>query len=101
MYHPFLGSGPVQATLRMSYEYLRLYTNAFAFRAADLQLCAAKRSGNRASESSPPGQFPLLASMEDARFIYESVDAAMAYLTILVESVDPRNHLRFMPIRFY
>ncbi|KAK9311193.1 hypothetical protein V1524DRAFT_72659 [Lipomyces starkeyi] len=39
--------------------------------------------------------------MEDARFIYESVDAAKAYLTILVESVDPQMHLHYMPLRFY
>lgn len=39
--------------------------------------------------------------MQDARFIYESVDAAKAYLTILVDMVHPEKHLHFMPLRFY
>lgn len=45
--------------------------------------------------------FKDVASMQDSRFIYESVDAAKAYLTILVDSVDPERHLHFMPLRFY
>jgi hypothetical protein len=39
--------------------------------------------------------------MQDARFIYESVDAAKAYLIILVDEVHPEKHLHFMPLRFY
>lgn len=39
--------------------------------------------------------------MQDSRFIYESVDAAKSYLTILVDLVDPEKHLHFMPLRFY
>ncbi|KAG0158597.1 hypothetical protein PDIDSM_6112 [Penicillium digitatum] len=75
-------SPPVRATLQLSYEYLRLYTTAFAFQAAISQ------SLN-------------VASMQDSRFIYESVDAAKSYLTILVDLVDPEKHLHFMPLRFY
>lgn len=45
--------------------------------------------------------FNDVASMQDARFIYESVDAAKAYLTILVDLVHPEKHLHFMPLRFY
>lgn len=39
--------------------------------------------------------------MQDARFIYESVDAAKTYLTILVDVVHPEKHLHFMPLRYY
>lgn len=42
-----------------------------------------------------------MASLQDARFIYESLDAAKAYLSILVDLVDPEKHLHFMPLRFY
>lgn len=45
--------------------------------------------------------FNDVALMQDARFIYESVDAAKAYLTILVDLVHPEKHLHFMPLRFY
>ncbi|KAF7595618.1 hypothetical protein BBP40_005366 [Aspergillus hancockii] len=43
----------------------------------------------------------LWGSLQYARFIYESVDAAKAYLTILVDLVHPEKHLHFMPLRFY
>jgi hypothetical protein len=85
----------------MSYEYLRLYTNAFAYQAADSQLILSKEKGNAPSKPEYVETFQNIASIEDARFIYESVDAAKAYLTILVESVDPQKHLHYMPLRFY
>ncbi|KAK9239690.1 transcription factor [Lipomyces kononenkoae] len=94
-------SQPIQVTLQLSYEYLRLYTNAFAFQSATSQLFSAKAKGKAPSKPENMETFQNIASMEDARFIYESVDAAKAYLTILVESVDPQKHLHFMPVRFY
>ncbi|KAK9365903.1 transcription factor [Lipomyces kononenkoae] len=94
-------SQPIQVTLQLSYEYLRLYTNAFAFQAATSQLILSKTKGKAPSKPEPVETFQNIASMEDARFIYESVEAAKAYLTILVESVDPQKHLHYMPLRFY
>lgn len=86
----------------MSYEYLRLYTNAFAFQAAISQSLISKpKSDAHTQREHLRNTFNNVASMQDARFIYESVDAAEAYLNILVDSVDPEKHLRFMPLRFY
>jgi hypothetical protein len=88
----------------MSYEYLRLYTNAFAFQAAISQ--ASKRKNDDPSSALSQKEhlknaFSNVASMPDARFIYESVEAAKSYLNILVESVDPEEHLHYMPLRYY
>ena len=97
-----LGSPSIQVTLHLSYEYLRLYTNAFAFQATISQSLASKINGDdHAQREHLRRAFNNVASLQDARFIYESVDAAKAYLTILVDAVDPEKHLHFMPLRFY
>ena len=94
-----VGSRHIKVTLQMSFEYLRLYTNAFAFQAAILQALQKPKSGNQ--RECTRAAFRDVASMQDARFIYESVDAAKSYLTILNTSVDPEKHLHYMPLRFY
>lgn len=91
----------MKATLQLSYEYLRLYTTAFAFQAAISQSLAKPKTGATSHREQLRSTFQNVASMQDSRFIYESVDAAKAYLTILVDSVDPERHLHFMPLRFY
>lgn len=92
----------MRMTLQMSYEYLRLYTNAFAFQATISQSLVSKPKTSVQSQREHLRQvFNNIASMQDARFIYESVDAAKVYLSTLVGSVDPEKHLRFMPLRFY
>ncbi|THC96607.1 hypothetical protein EYZ11_003899 [Aspergillus tanneri] len=95
-------STPMQVTLQLSYEYLRLYTNAFAFQAAISQSLVSKtKNDDQSQREHLRATFNNVASMQDARFIYESVDAAKAYLTILVDMVHPEKHLHFMPLRFY
>ncbi|KKK15788.1 hypothetical protein AOCH_005171 [Aspergillus ochraceoroseus] len=94
-------STAMQTTLQLSYEYLRLYTNAFAFQAAISQSLTKQKNDGRSQREHLRATFNNVASMQDARFIYESLDAAKAYLTILVETVDPEQHLHFMPLRFY
>lgn len=91
----------MRATLQLSYEYLRLYTTAFAFQAAISQSLVKPRSDLQSQREHLRSTFKNVASMQDSRFIYESVDAAKSYLTILVDLVDPEKHLHFMPLRFY
>lgn len=92
----------MKVTLQLSYEYLRLYTNAFAFQAAISQSLVSKmKNDDQSQREYLRTTFNNVASMQDARFIYESIDAAKAYLTILVDVVDPEKHLHFMPLRFY
>jgi hypothetical protein len=87
----------------MSYEYLRLYTNAFAFQAAISQAIVrnSKTEDQHHQKEHLRATFSNVASMSDARFIYESLDAARSYLDILVSLVNPEEHLRFMPLRYY
>ncbi|KAI9369756.1 hypothetical protein BJX61DRAFT_132643 [Aspergillus egyptiacus] len=91
----------LKTTLQLSFEYLRLYTNAFAFQAAISQSLSKQKNDSRSQREHLRATFNNVASMQDARFIIESLDAAKAYLTILVETVDPERHLHFMPLRFY
>ncbi|KAL4934319.1 uncharacterized protein BDV17DRAFT_278603 [Aspergillus undulatus] len=94
-------STAMQTTLQLSYEYLRLYTNAFAFQAAISQSLSKQKDDGRSQREHIRATFDNVASMQDARFIIESLDAAKAYLNILVETADPEKHLHFMPLRFY
>jgi hypothetical protein len=92
-------AGPpnIKATLQMSYEYLRLYTNAYAFQATVTRAVAAKSQGALRTNESPHNGVP---SLPDARFIYESVDAAKSLLSIINSYIDAENCLRYLPLRF-
>lgn len=100
----------LKACLLMSYDYLRLYTNAFAFQATVLRALPTVNNPNPAgtsSESSFGMQAPQrvfvnnVGAVGDARFIYEGLDAAKAILTTVNNFVDPERSLRFMPLRYY
>ncbi|KAF2493024.1 hypothetical protein BU16DRAFT_514325 [Lophium mytilinum] len=118
-------SPQLKATLLMSYDYLRLYTNAFAFQATVRRALPTTSTGsstlpNPASPNTsthphpnppPPSNHSIqapsrvfynnVASVGDARFIYEGLDAAKAILSTANNFVDPEKSLRFMPLRFY
>lgn len=85
----------------MSYEYLKLYINAFAFQAVIFRALQKAKSDAHSQREQLRVAFSHLPSMQDARFIYESVDAAKSYLTIINNDVDPEKHLHYMPLRFY
>ncbi|KAF2200233.1 hypothetical protein GQ43DRAFT_82020 [Delitschia confertaspora ATCC 74209] len=106
-------SPPLKATLLMSYDYLRLYTNAFAFQATVRR--ALPNGDSSTAEPAQPGTsgagHPMQApsrvfynnvgAVGDARFIYEGLDAAKAILTTANNFVDPERSLRYMPLRYY
>lgn len=103
-------SPPLKACLLMSYDYLRLYTNAFAFQATVLRALPAATTAGDASAApnvAGPGALPQrvfvnnVGAVGDARFIYEGLDAAKAILTTVNNFVDPERSLRFMPLRYY
>ncbi|ORY12960.1 hypothetical protein BCR34DRAFT_624061 [Clohesyomyces aquaticus] len=108
-------SAPLKACLLMSYDYLRLYTNAFAFqatvrRAMPIAIPTATdpaASAQHAGAPNPRMQAPQrvfcnnVGAVGDARFIYEGLDAAKAILTTANNFVDPEKSLRHMPLRYY
>ncbi|KAF6826859.1 C6 transcription factor [Colletotrichum plurivorum] len=111
----------IKAGLNLSYEFLRLYINAFAFQATINRAITRARQQQQMQrqnqQQQPPHQkqqrnttpssitttplFADLASAPDARFIYESMDAANSLLNILNTSVDPATGLRYMPLKYY
>ena len=93
-----IGSPRLKSTLLLTYEFLRLYVNAFAYQATISRSILSERN----SSDGPFYQLPAItAATPDARFIYESVEAAKNLLTTLNNFVDPETSLRYMPSRFY
>ncbi|KAF2124253.1 hypothetical protein P153DRAFT_379767 [Dothidotthia symphoricarpi CBS 119687] len=98
-------SPPLKACLLISYDYLRLYTNAFAFQATVLRALPTT-NGPADGLGKKPG-LPQrvfvnnVGAVGDARFIYEGLDAAKAILTTVNNFVDPERSLRFMPLRYF
>jgi hypothetical protein len=94
----------LKATLLMSYDYLRLYTNAFAFHATVKRALPQMQSQTKGTTShSAPGRvfYNNVGAVGDARFIYEGLDAAKSLLSMVNTFVDPEKSLRYMPLRFY
>jgi hypothetical protein len=94
----------LKATLLMSYDYLRLYTNAFAFHATVKRAIPSNQGrSNRQSNHPAPGRvfYNNVGAVGDARFIYEGLDAAKSLLSMVNTFVDPERSLRYMPLRFY
>lgn len=81
----------------LTYDYLRLYVNAFAYQATISRALTDQRD----SQHNPNGAVPLInSSAPDARFIYEAVNAATSLLTRFNDSVSPET-LRHMPSSYY
>ncbi|VUC29278.1 unnamed protein product [Clonostachys rosea] len=91
------------SSLSLTYEYLRLYVNAFAFQAVLYRTSVTRSSNQQTTDASRASMiFPdsTMAS-PDARPIYEAIDAAEKMLRIVTEEISPEKHLRYMPARFY
>ncbi|KAH6657650.1 fungal-specific transcription factor [Truncatella angustata] len=91
----------VKSSLMLSYDFLRLYINAFAFQ-ANLNR-AIHQAQSKARNKVPVGRLwsSDVAGTPDARFIYESIDAANSLLSTLNGFIDPETGLKYMPLRFY
>lgn len=88
----------MKASLVLSFEFLRLYINAFAFQ-ANLNRAAARNAQAGPGKASGP-LFSNVAGKPDARFIYESIDAANSLLSILNSFIDPVAGLKCMPLKY-
>lgn len=88
----------------LSYEYLRLYVNAFAYQAT-LNRAVARFSRDLAVGEKFQGPQGLLfanaAATPDARFIYEALDAAKSLIGTFNSFIDPVECLRYMPLKYY
>lgn len=99
------GTSVIKAALIISFEYLRLYVNAFAYQAT-LTRMAQDYSDQQNSHGPqrPNGQATFtdfIAATPDARFIYDSIDSAKKLLTISNTLLDPATEFRYMPLRYY
>lgn len=96
-------SPPLKASLVFSYEYLRLYINAFAYQATLNRLVAQYQQAAADGQQGAKMRQPVadVAATPDARFIYDAIDAAKALLTHFSTVVHPSETFRFMPLRYY
>jgi len=93
----YAGSARLKASLLLSYDYLRLYVNAFAYQATISRALTYQRD----SQHAPNRPIPQInAAAPDARFIYEALDAAKSLLSTFNNFVDPET-LRYMPSSYY
>jgi hypothetical protein len=87
----------MKSSLLLTYDYLRLYINSFAYQATISRALGYQRD----SQHNPNQPIPLInASASDARFIYEAIDAAKSLLSTFNTFVDPQT-LRYMPSSYY
>lgn len=87
----------LKAGLMLTYDYLRLYVNAFAYQATISRAMMFSRD----SQHSQTGPLPLInAAAPDARFIYDALDAAKSLLGTFNNFVGP-DTLRYMPAPYY
>lgn len=93
-------SPPLKASLIFSYEYLRVYVNAFAYQATLNRLVAQVQAATPNGQQPPP-PFQDIAATPDARFIYDSIDAAQSLLSTFNSFIDPVETFRYMPFRYY
>ena len=95
-------SPALKASLIFSFEYLRLYINAFAYQATLNRLVAQVQAAANGQQKSPAYPFGAdVAATPDARFIYDSIDAAKSLLSTFNSFVEPVETFRFMPLRYY
>lgn len=93
----YITSSRLKSSLLLTYDYLRLYVNAFAYQATISRSLTFQRD----SQHNPNRPIPLInATAPDARFIYEALDAAKSLLSTFNSFVDP-DTLRCMPSSYY
>lgn len=93
------GSHRLKVSLLLSFDYLRLYVNAFAYQATISRAMAEYKP-----DPQNPQQGRLIPSINaaapDARFIYEALDGAKSLLSTFNSFVEPET-LRYMPSHYY
>jgi hypothetical protein len=86
----------IKSSLFLMFEYLCLYVNAFSFQAALMRSLAASKNNPHIAEPFAGG----IMSSPDGLYVLDAITAAKHILDLL-NSLQPRSELSFMPSRFY
>ena len=85
----------LKISLRITYHYLCLYVNAFAYQATISRALTYQRDSGHQSK------LPSInAADPDARFVYSAIEAALSLLRKFNDQIDVKT-LRCMPICYY
>ena len=91
----------LKAILDLHYEYLRLYVTAFAFQAVVCRAMQEMPPNHSGRSTKSRSYFPHgIMACPDSQSIFDAIDAATGLLKILTETMDPVNHIRYLPVRF-
>ncbi|KAF4467423.1 C6 transcription factor [Fusarium albosuccineum] len=97
-------SHKVKSTLLIMYEYIRLYVNAFSFQAVITRASNVQTSSQGTHQTSKRLLAELFSrgimSSPDGKFIFDAIEAAMNLLK-LMNNLDPRHVLCYLPSRYY
>ncbi|KAF1988858.1 hypothetical protein K402DRAFT_21281 [Aulographum hederae CBS 113979] len=91
----------LKATLLVSYDFLRLYTNAFGFQDTLNRTMAVRSTRQHPKSSHDPDLHTTIVSVANAHFVYEGLDAAKSILSTLNQFIDPESTLRYFPIKHH
>jgi hypothetical protein len=91
----------VKTTLMLTYEYTRLYVNAFSFQAVVIRKSTPRSSSQPGNRQPHPDQFAHgIMSLPDGRYVFDATQAAKNLLG-LFSRLEPQRALCYLPSRFH
>ncbi|OBS16019.1 hypothetical protein FPOA_13222 [Fusarium poae] len=91
----------VKTTLMLTYEYTRLYVNAFSFQAVVIRRSTSRSSSQSGDRQPHPDEFAHgIMSLPDGRYVFDATQAAKRLLG-LFSRLAPRRALCYLPSRFH
>ncbi|KAL4778505.1 C6 transcription factor [Aspergillus varians] len=96
-------SSKIKSTLLIMYEYICLYTNAFSFQAVLTRASDPRMSSKIEQQNKRPFAELLstgIMASPDGQFIFDAINAARNLLS-LMNDLDPRQVLCYLPSRYY
>lgn len=97
-------SHKIKKPLILTYQYIRLYVNAFSFQAVLTRAVAPQRSTPKRQSTRGRPLADLfsrgISSSPDGRYVFEAISAAKKLLG-LMNGLDPQRVICHLPLRFY
>ncbi|XEV04878.1 hypothetical protein FSHL1_010165 [Fusarium sambucinum] len=91
----------VKTTLMLTYEYTRLYVNAFSFQAVVIRKSTPRSSSQPGNRQPHPDQFAHgIMSLPDGRYVFDATQAAKSLLGLFTR-LEPRRASCYLPLRFH
>ncbi|CEI67969.1 hypothetical protein FVEN_g7758 [Fusarium venenatum] len=91
----------VKTSLMLTYEYTRLYVNAFSFQAVVIRKSTPRSSSQPGNRQPHPDQFAHgIMSLPDGKYVFDATQAAKSLLGLFTR-LEPRRASCYLPSRFH